>query len=203
MENKLNDTLQRIAEQLDSSNPRPTLLRNMPFRTTPAEDSDPFDLRAHLEEVPETHEGPSSEWPGSPNYAGGISTREPEPVPEIPYIPKNDDVPRAGELSSKVFNDLTMRIITELQETVASQINDAVNRREHAVAQMDALKAEISKVFMEYEQQAKKHQSKVNTLAEAVRKKVEGDTQEMISLSKRLRDFADTVNHAHEKFFKE
>ena len=127
-----------------------------------------------------------------------------EPRNNGPYAgPKNEDVPRAGELSSQVFNDLTTRIITELQETVESQINDAVNRRSHALAQMESLKDEIDKVFGEYETHAKRHQEKVNALAEAVRKKVKGDTEEMIALSNRLREFADSVNTAHEKFFKD
>jgi hypothetical protein len=132
------------------------------------------------------------------------------PRPPVPshnaiqtYTPKNEDVPRAGELSSKVFNDLTLRIITELQETVESQITDAVNRRSHAVMQMESLKAEIEKAFKEYEDTAKKHQEKVNSLAAKVRAKVEEDTKEMIALSNRLREFADSVNAAHEQFFKE
>jgi uncharacterized protein YPO0396 len=120
----------------------------------------------------------------------------------LAYDLKNEDVPRAGELSSQVFNDLTTRIISELQETVEAQINDAVNRRAHAMAQMEQLRAEIDKAFAEHETTAKKHQEKVNTLAEAVRKKVEGDTKEMIALSQRLRDFADSMNAAHERFFK-
>ena len=50
--------------------------------------------------------------------------------------------------------------ITELQETVESQINDAVNRRSHALAQIESLKDEIDKVFGEYETHAKRHQEK-------------------------------------------
>lgn len=116
---------------------------------------------------------------------------------------QNDDVPRAGELSSQVFNDLTTRIITELQETVEAQLTDIVNRRAHAIAQMDSLKAEIDKAFGEYEANAKKLQETINKFAGNVRKKVEDDTKEMIGLAQRLRDFADNVNVAHEKFFKD
>ena len=43
----------------------------------------------------------------------------------------------------------------------------------------------------------------MNALAEAVRKKVKGDTEGMLALSNRLREFADSVNTAHEKFFKD
>jgi hypothetical protein len=117
--------------------------------------------------------------------------------------PKNEDVPRAGELSSQVFNDLTLRITTELQETGASQVNDIVNRRSHAQMQMEQYKAEMDKLFAEYEAYAKKHQEKLNNLAEAMRKKVEEETKGMIALSQRLREFADSVNTAHERFFNE
>ena len=89
MENKLNDTLQRIAEQLDSSNPRPTLLRNMPFRTTPAEDSDPFDLRAHLE-YSRSHDVRSVIWPDIPTTRGRSAPESLDSVPDVPYIPKID-----------------------------------------------------------------------------------------------------------------
>jgi chromosome condensin MukBEF complex kleisin-like MukF subunit len=125
------------------------------------------------------------------------------PWPERKLSPKNHDVPRAGELSSQVFNDLTTRIITELQESVETQITDAINRRAHAIAQMESLKAEIDKVFGEYEATAKRHQEKVNGLAEAVQKKVKADTDEMMALSKRLQEFADSVNSAHDKFIKD
>ena len=121
-------------------------------------------------------------------------------------FPRSIDVPRAGDLISKVFNDLTMRIITELQETVASQINDAVNRRHHAVAEidLDAKADDPAKCLWITNSRRLFHQSKVTTLGGRCSQDADGRSpQEMISLSKRLRDFADTVNHAHEKFFKE
>jgi hypothetical protein len=107
----------------------------------------------------------------------------------------------AGELSSQVFNSLTQRIIAEMHETVESQINDASNRRQHAIAQMDDLKAEIDKAFLDFEGQVRRHQEKVHVVSEAVRKKVEADTKEMMALSQRLRTFADNVNTAHDMFF--
>jgi hypothetical protein len=117
--------------------------------------------------------------------------------------PKNEDVPRAGELSSKVFNDLTTRIIGELKEAVETLITDAQNRRLHVGVQMESYQAEVDKMFGEFEAHAKKLQEKVNIHSEAIRKKVESDTREMIALSNRLREFADSVNTAHEKFFEE
>ena len=72
-----------------------------------------------------------------------------------------------------------------------------------SIAQMEQLKAEIDKAFGEYEANARRHQQKVNELAEAVKRKVTKDTEEMIALSQRLNEFANSVNSAHEKFFKE
>ena len=130
--------------------------------------------------------------------------RDPVPVDPPAYTgPKNGDVPRAGELTSQVFNDLTTRIIGELHETVESQITDAINRRAHVKAQIESLGAELDRAFGEYEDHAKRHQEKVKALAEGVRQKVKNDTEQMIALSNRLRDFADSVNGAHEKFLKE
>jgi hypothetical protein len=126
------------------------------------------------------------------------------PLPAFaPASDKNNDMPRAGELSSKVFTDLTTRIIEDLEETIESQINDAVNRRGHALSQIEALKHEIDKVMADYEGIARRHQEKVKLLADKVRQKVEQETKEMISLGQRLRDFADSVDIAHQKFFKE
>ena len=131
-----------------------------------------------------------------------VSEPDPKYIPPA-YRPKNTDVPRAGELSSQVFNDLTTRIIGELSEACINQINDAMNRRRHAVLQMETLKNEIDKVFGEYEEMAKAQQSKIEKLAEAVRLKVEEDTKGMIELSNRLRAFADSMNNAHDEFFKD
>ena len=132
-----------------------------------------------------------------------FDSRNPPADPPAYTGPKNGDVPRAGELTSQVFNDLTTRIIGELKELIESQITDAVNRRAHVGAQMEAYKAEVDKIFAEFEAAAKKLQEKVDTLSEAVRKKVEAETKGMIALSNRLRDFADSVNTAHERFFKD
>jgi hypothetical protein len=178
-----NDMLS-IAEKLNNLSTEP--IRDKPW---------PFDRPNKVERLP------SSEWPGSPNYAGGVPGDAHEEAPA--YIPKNSDVPRAGELSSQVFNDLTTRIISELQEAVEAQINDAISRRQHAVLQMESLRAEVDKVFGEFEAQAKIHEKKVKALAEAVQKKVKADTDQMMLLSNRLREFADTVNVAHDKFIKE
>ena len=119
------------------------------------------------------------------------------------YKPKNEDAPRAGELSSQVFNNLTVKMTSEVQETVDNMITEIVNLRSHVAARIDAFKAEVDKENGELEVLAKKHKEKVNVMTEKVKKDVEEDTKKMIALSNRLRDFADTVNTANEKFFKE
>jgi hypothetical protein len=114
---------------------------------------------------------------------------------------KKEDLPKAGTLSAGIFNNLTEHIINEMRETVEAQINDAANRRQHALAQMDQLRADVDKVFGEHERNVKVLQEKVNGLAEAVQRKVKEDTDQMLALSERLKSFADSVNSAHDQFF--
>lgn len=135
------------------------------------------------------------ELPQNPNN-NGQPERQPYPV-------KNEDVPRAGELSSQVFNDLTARILAEMKETAEAQLNDAANRRAHALAIMDDLRAQVDKAYAEFENSVKAHQEKVRKISESVHSKVREETEQMKALSNRLRGFADQMNAAHESFFKE
>jgi hypothetical protein len=125
------------------------------------------------------------------------------PLDDENRTPKNEDVPRAGELSSQVFNNLTVKIVSEIQESSETKITEITNLRSHIAARIDAFKAAIDKENDDIEILAKKHQEKINAMAEKVKKEVEEDTKQMIALSNRLRDFADTVNSANEKFFQE
>lgn len=114
---------------------------------------------------------------------------------------KPSDLPRAGELSSQMFNDLSDKIINEMKETVESQLNDAANRRQHSLAQMDSLRAELDNVFSSFEIDVKKHQERVKMISAAIQQKVEDDTKEMLALSQRLKTFAENIDTAHNKFF--
>jgi uncharacterized coiled-coil protein SlyX len=123
-------------------------------------------------------------------------------VPTAPnHVIKNEDVPRAGELSSQVFNDLTTRIIEEMRETAESQLNDAINRKHSALAVMDELRAEVEKTYSQFESSMRAHQDKVKKIAGSVQDKVKKETDQMKALSNRLRSFADSMNNAHETFF--
>jgi predicted nucleic acid-binding Zn-ribbon protein len=126
-----------------------------------------------------------------------------EATAERTYEPRAENAMQAGELSSQIFSDLTMKIISEMNETVEAQLNDAANRKAHSLAQIDELKAEIDKTFSDFEKQVQRHRDKVAVIAEAIKRKVEGDTRAMIELGERLKSFADSVGFAHDSFFKE
>jgi DNA integrity scanning protein DisA with diadenylate cyclase activity len=122
--------------------------------------------------------------------------------PEPPAGLKMEDLPRAGQLSSEVFTQLGQKIIDEMKETVEAQINDAENRRKHNRAQMEELTTEMDKAFESFETDIRKHQQRINMIAEAIQKKVKNDTEEMLALSQRLLKFSDSLGTAHDVFFK-
>ena len=126
----------------------------------------------------------------------------PEELPAPEAVIKKEDLPKAGTLSAGIFNHLTEHIINEMRETVEAQINDAANRRAHALAQMDQLRADVDKAFGEHEKSVQTLQEKINKISVAVQQKVKEDTDQMLALSERLKSFADTVNSAHDQFFK-
>jgi hypothetical protein len=66
---------------------------------------------------------------------------------------------------------------------------------------MDELRAEVDRVFSDLEKAVKHHQDKIRVISEAIQKKIEEDTRQMQLLGTRLRNFADTVNDAHDAFF--
>ena len=89
-------------------------------------------------------------------------------------------------------------------DELASHLMNAFDNEHVEVAQVRGTVADdLHGAFGEYEDHAKRHQEKVKALAEGVRQKVKNDTEQMIALSNSLRDFADSVNGAHEKFLKE
>jgi F0F1-type ATP synthase membrane subunit b/b' len=123
------------------------------------------------------------------------------PVQKPPQQPL--DLDRAGKLSSQVFNDMTGKILAEMIETVESQINDAANRRAHAKASMEQLNDELDKVWSSFEADIKKHQERLTAVSEAIKRKVDEDTKEMVALSERLKTFSNAMDKAHEMFFSE
>lgn len=112
------------------------------------------------------------------------------------------DTPRIGELSSQAFSDMTSHMLAGLAETVENQFNDVDIKRNTTLARIDELRASIDEAFGKCAKQMEAHRERIRDIAKQVHDRVEKSSAEMIELSKRLHDFSDSIDHAHDTFFK-